>query len=68
MTKWDHRSSETDICLNCVYWVPCSCPASDEDYGLCVCEESDHNRHVLGADHAKCPNAEERPRKEARDE
>jgi len=63
MTIWDYRSPETDICANCVYWMPCLWSASD-DYGICVCDESDHCRHVLGREHAKCPNAEERPQKE----
>jgi len=60
MTEWDSHLSKTDICINCVYWVPCF--RSDDDYGICESEDSDHSQHVLGSNHAKCPNAEERPR------
>jgi len=62
MTKWDSHLSETDICINCVYWVPCFW--SDDDYGICESEDSDHSRHVLGASHVKCKYAEEHPQKE----
>ena len=64
MTRWDCRSARTDICINCMYWVPRLWSASD-DYGVCSCDESDHCGHALAYNHAKCPYAAERPQQEA---